>query len=755
MIEPSRQLVLGVPVEGRLEGKNADVFDVHLETGQFVHLVAEQLGLDVKLRLFNPGHQLLTEVDSPIGSRGAEEVTLVAAASGLYRVEVSAGDAKPGGGTYRLRIESLRAATEADRRTATAEHMFNSAEVLRRGGQTQQALLDYRLACREWEALGDRPRQATCHYRMGWMEHALEKPPHLEEADRHFQAALDLLGETDPSLQATIWNRRGRVLLALGRVDPARAAHERALALFRNLGDRDGEAEALQNLGMVESRGDAALAKQHFVSAVALWQQLGNIKEEKYTRSSLARLPRHTGMPAAPSSAALPGSGAPLAVQDVAERHDAAFAPILDAGTLVLRYELGDEHGTLWTATAAGPLGQHPLPGRAAVEAVASRLFAAVQQDGAQAQAEWQAAATDLSRMLLAPAAAHLMERRLVVVVDGWLERVPFALLPEPRPAAGEPAQEAAQPLLERHEIVYLAAATAAAVLDGPSRRQGGLREPGPAVVGAPVLRADDPRLAGTAAGGTAGRPELPADLVAALAGVGLEELPALPFSLAEAEAIVELMPQLAPVHALGLDANLDLLRGTALRGFRILHLAVLAVLAKAGSGLVVSCFDASGRPRPGFLRLADLARLNLPADLLVVTGSRLSGEAGVGGLELVGAAMQAGAAKVVTSLWSVEDQSAVELMKHFYKGLRQGALEPAALRQAQLAVAADARWHAPRHWAGFLFSGDWRQGRRGHRPGGGTIEADDKGGTGSSGPQGNDMPPPDEDVSYDEGSGQ
>jgi CHAT domain-containing protein len=64
----------------------------------------------------------------------------------------------------------------------------------------------------------------------------------------------------------------------------------------------------------------------------------------------------------------------------------------------------------------------------------------------------------------------------------------------------------------------------------------------------------------------------------------------------------------------------------------------------------------------------------------------------------------------VVASLWRVDDLATSELMARFYRGLLQQRLSPAAaLRAAQLEMAADRRWSDPYYWGGFVVLGDWR----------------------------------------------
>jgi CHAT domain-containing protein len=71
---------------------------------------------------------------------------------------------------------------------------------------------------------------------------------------------------------------------------------------------------------------------------------------------------------------------------------------------------------------------------------------------------------------------------------------------------------------------------------------------------------------------------------------------------------------------------------------------------------------------------------------------------------------MYAGAPRLVTSLWQVDDKATGELMKLFYRGLLVEKLSPAAaLQRAQLSMLKNPRWEAPFYWAGFSLQGEWR----------------------------------------------
>ena len=150
---------------------------------------------------------------------------------------------------------------------------------------------------------------------------------------------------------------------------------------------------------------------------------------------------------------------------------------------------------------------------------------------------------------------------------------------------------------------------------------------------------------------------------------------------------------------------------------YRILHFATHGLLNSNRpelSGLVFSLIDEQGRTQDGFLRLPDTYELKLPADLVVLSACRTGLGQEIRGEGLVGLTrgfMYAGAARVLVSLWNVDDAATAELMRRFYqKMLGSEKLSPAAaLRAAQLSLSQDRRWAAPYYWAGFILQGEPR----------------------------------------------
>ncbi len=129
---------------------------------------------------------------------------------------------------------------------------------------------------------------------------------------------------------------------------------------------------------------------------------------------------------------------APLSLKEIQ-------SAVLDDDTLLLEYALGEERSYLWAVTPTS-LHSYELPKRAEIETAARRVYDALtvrNQTPAnetpeqrrrrldQADAGYPQAAAAWSQMLLAPVAAQLRAKRLLIVSDGVLQYVPFAALPE------------------------------------------------------------------------------------------------------------------------------------------------------------------------------------------------------------------------------------------------------------------------------------------------------------------------------------
>jgi len=400
-------------------------------------------------------------------------------------------------------------------------------------------------------------------------------------------------------------------------------------------------------------------------------------------------LDRLTALPSAKAGVS------PLTVRDI--------QALADPRTLLIVYQLAEPASFAWTVDRTSVV-VHLLPGRGQIEKLARRVIAGLSTSPeAAAQGSVATALRELSQAVLAPLAPRLAGRpSLAILADGALHLVPFAALPEPQ---ASPAEDEA-PLLVQHEIAMIPSAT---VLRRQRSRLAG-RAPAPglvAVLGDPVFSWEDERLSGIASSpGAGGSRQVPFP----------GPLPRLPYTAEEARAIAALVPKGKVLLALGPAASRELVLSGALRRYRILHFAThgfLDPVLPERSGIVLSQIDAQGNRRPGFLSAPNVALLDLPAELAVLSGCETGLGREVRGEGLVGltqAFFRAGTRRVVVSFWKIRDRGTALLMARFYRSLLVDRLPPAAaLRAAQLSLRSEEPWRSLYFWAGFSLQGDWQ----------------------------------------------
>jgi tetratricopeptide (TPR) repeat protein len=178
-----------------------------------------------------------------------------------------------------------------------------------------------------------------------------------------------------------------------------------------------------------------------------------------------------------------------------------------------------------------------------------------------------------------------------------------------------------------------------------------------------------------------------------------------LPHARAEVAAVAELFGERASVSA-GKQGTVSVVAERA-RGRSHVHFACHASfdwLDPAGSSLALAeAGRLSARTIAAGLDLSAARLVTLSAcETGIVEHNLVPGEF----VGLAGAFLQAGAPTVISSLWSIEDESTSALMRELYTSHIRDGLDPAAaLRAAQLALR-DALGEESAHWAGFVAIG-------------------------------------------------
>ncbi len=394
----------------------------------------------------------------------------------------------------------------------------------------------------------------------------------------------------------------------------------------------------------------------------------------------------------------------------------ADVAGVLDAREALVQIVLGPRHGYGIAVRADGSVLARRIDlGEAQVGALVRRVRASIDQ-GAGQQPFDTVASHELYNRILGPVAAALQgAEALVVVPDGPLLSLPFAMLLA-EPAAPDALGQAAW-LVRRHAIAHTTSPQALVKVRGGSPAStaarpyigfGNFVPPSRAQFAAtfPADRcADDARLA-TGLG--------------ALPGTGREVMAASRYAGGDARSAV-----------LGQDFTLASLRAANLESHRIIHLATHALLPGELScvtepAIVVSPARNAANASTAFLRASEVLSLKLDADLVILSacntagpGSGVEDGAASAGEALSGLArafFYAGARGLLVTHWPAVDDAATLMVADLMRRQADGASSAAALRGAQLLFLNEAggrlpaEFAHPYYWAVFAVIGDGRR---------------------------------------------
>jgi CHAT domain-containing protein/tetratricopeptide (TPR) repeat protein len=359
-------------------------------------------------------------------------------------------------------------------------------------------------------------------------------------------------------------------------------------------------------------------------------------------------------------------------------------------------------------ADKAHGLAIYPLPSR---DDLADGISLLTDRETLERPGKARAAGQQAYEMLLAPVKDRIRGKDLVIVPSGPLAYVPFEALVED-----------GHYLIEQHRIRYAPSLTALHLVSLWEKTRPQPRRPLWAVAD-PVYDPTDKRVEGAQDLAQASAVALAKYLSRAHRGHPAAGVPysRLRFTGQEAEAIRARLGATETDVLTGLQASEAAVKAASANGLlaqaRYVHFATHGILGlDTGQppALVLSLVgndgkrDADGGINDGFLRLDEVTRLHLNADLVVLSAcetgrGRLYAGEGVTGLAR--AFLYAGSRGVVCSLWAVDDRETATFMARLYGGLKDGQAAADALRAAKLAMIRDRK--PPVYWAPFILIGE------------------------------------------------
>lgn len=363
---------------------------------------------------------------------------------------------------------------------------------------------------------------------------------------------------------------------------------------------------------------------------------------------------------------------------------------ILSPQRAIIEYQLGERVSRVWLLRDR-QIKVFELPPRAVIErqvAAATGLFGKIlerRRDPAM-QAAFEKTMLRLSATLLGPFKMRDLPRSIILVLDGDLNRVPFAALRlSDREYMGI-----------HHDLVR--APSAAFLLQGNAPRPVAEFPKTVLALYDPIFTADDPRV--------------PSELRKRrnLAG---EHFARLPFN-EELKTIAGLVPRSRYDFMRGADANTLALQKLPPEQYSLLHFSTHAVIndeIPELSHIALSVVDGQGHPVNGSLFPYQLADLRMNGAVVVLSacdtalGKRVLGEGMMG---FASSLFSAGASQLFLTITQVDAEASSVFLSHAYNHFldhNPTSMEH-ALTLARQSFLKSERWSDPYYWASYVLVG-------------------------------------------------
>jgi len=133
------RLESGKAIEREISGKNADLYEIALDAGQYAGITLEQRGIDVVVDISDAGGKLLSEYDFESRIPGQEQVVLTADSAVGYQLSVKPKYSRATAGSYQIQIGEVRPATEKDRLLFEMFRLNTESQALNRASKFDDA----------------------------------------------------------------------------------------------------------------------------------------------------------------------------------------------------------------------------------------------------------------------------------------------------------------------------------------------------------------------------------------------------------------------------------------------------------------------------------------------------------------------------------------------------------------------------------------------------------------------------------------
>jgi CHAT domain-containing protein/Tfp pilus assembly protein PilF len=290
-VEPIAVLEFGKPVERDIAGGSKHLYNVGINSNEFIYLVVDQRGVDVVVRLYTPEGALIREVDSPNGTQGPEPLSYVSSSGGMFRLEVAPVDPQAPAGRYEVKIAERRPATSTDRTLLVeAETAYEDAAKLlteKTKESREKAIVRFTQALSLWRAAGEHWREADTLNNLGLLHSLLGDNTKAMASYKDELAIREQLADDCGS--AKVLTNIGGVYNDIDDYRTALDYYGRAMELRRRFNNPGGMADTLNNIGVtLQEMGDTPKALETFEKALEYRRTANDLPGEAQLLSNIA-----------------------------------------------------------------------------------------------------------------------------------------------------------------------------------------------------------------------------------------------------------------------------------------------------------------------------------------------------------------------------------------------------------------------------------------------------------------------------------
>jgi CHAT domain-containing protein len=287
-----REIEPNTPIEADLAGGETHSYRISLTSGQYLHVIVNQRGVDAVVTIFGPDEARLAEVDRPSGSRGLEGISLIAKTSAAHILQVRSLKSTAPRGRYQIRIDDLRIAKPQDESRILAEKAVTEGEQLRDRGTAEslaKAIEKFEQALALWRAFNEPYEQAIASYGIGLS--CRDTGEYQKAATNLGQALLLMRKVSDGYGEAVAQTGLAWTYLYLAENEKALQNFSQALSIRRSIKDPHGEAVDLYGIGWAHAlMAENQKALDNFFESLLIRQAIKDRRGEGLTLSGIGNI---------------------------------------------------------------------------------------------------------------------------------------------------------------------------------------------------------------------------------------------------------------------------------------------------------------------------------------------------------------------------------------------------------------------------------------------------------------------------------